>query len=75
MESRLPYERCDYPYQLIQAIAEGEPPASQPKGQRDTLSNRYLWYILEACWESDPNDRPKVNQVVDELAKVLSTLI
>jgi len=74
MDSQLPYERCYNSYELLKAITEGEPPASRPKGQRDTRSNRDLWYILEACWESDPEDRPKVDEVVDDLAHLSEAL-
>ena len=68
LESQLPYERYNHSYQLVKAIEEGEPPAPRPKGQSDTGASRDLWYILEACWKSDPEDRPKVDEVVDDLA-------
>jgi hypothetical protein len=74
MESRVPYERCHNSYQLLKAIAGGEPPASQAKGQRDTRSNQDLWYILEACWKSVPEDRPKVDEVVDDLTHFSAAL-
>jgi hypothetical protein len=67
VESRLPYERYNKSFQLAEAVKEGEPPASRPKGQSDTVSNQHLWRILDACWEQDPEDRPKADQVFKEL--------
>lgn len=56
------------PAKSIPTVADGEPPASPRKElESSPIFFQYLWFLLKACWEY-PENRPKVNQIVEELA-------
>ncbi|KAF9780739.1 kinase-like domain-containing protein, partial [Thelephora terrestris] len=55
------YEDCNS-YSIIEKVLNGEHP-QRPQGPEGTWFTNDIWSILERCWETNPADRPKVEDV------------
>ncbi|PVF99438.1 kinase-like protein [Serendipita vermifera] len=73
MTGNLPYRSCKSNQQLMRMTLNGEQPASRPM-QRKTTNEKEdrLWDLMENCWGTKPELRPRAEEVWRELKTIAS---
>ena len=66
LNGQVPFQECCNKFVVMQRVVEGERP-ERPPGPWFTDG---LWGMLERCWSPKPNDRPTVEDVLENLERV-----
>ena len=67
LSGKVPFQGCTE-FVVIQRVLEGGRP-ERPQGSRFTDD---LWGMLERCWSPKPNDRPTVEDILENLERILT---
>jgi hypothetical protein len=61
----LPYHDCVDIAAITWAVLEGEPPAERPADIKGHEAD--LWDLVQGCWDSNPKQRPVIDEAVKRL--------
>ena len=62
LSGQVPFHRCNV-YAVIAKVSEGERPG-RPRGAEGEFFTDGIWRILERCWTSNPDNRPRIEDVL-----------
>jgi len=72
LTNRLPFYEIWNDAAVVLRVTKGFRPTRPPLDQAPELSNE-IWEVMESCWNSNPIERPSVNQVAERLSRVCPT--
>jgi serine/threonine protein kinase len=62
LSGQVPFNRCDV-YAVVAKVGGGERPG-RPRGAEGERFTNGVWRILERCWTPNPDDRPRIEDVL-----------
>ena len=71
LSGRIPFSR-HHDYAVVVQVLKGERPL-RPQGANGRWFTDDVWSILKRCWEPCPDDRPRIEDVLDHLEEVSSS--
>ncbi|KAG9091446.1 hypothetical protein FS749_016541 [Ceratobasidium sp. UAMH 11750] len=66
---QLPYSDCRHDIEVVRKIKGGVKPGRRSEEQAPSLS--YLWPVIEACWNSSPEERPSSYEILAKIVRIL----
>ena len=68
LSGQVPFSRCDV-FAVVAKVSRGERPG-RPQGTEGKWFTDDIWRMLERCWTSKPDDRPRIRDVFRCLEEV-----
>jgi hypothetical protein len=62
LSGQVPFHRCNV-YAVVAKVSGGERPG-RPRGAEGESFTDGIWRILERCWTSNPDNRPRIEDVL-----------